>query len=250
MSALSLSLRRCSTALGLAGMLMLGLPAAALAEELAPQEAQAALSAAIDKDSAGDIAAALQAGASLKAVDAQGATPLIEAVAGKKLEATRTLLERGADANVRDAQGNSPISLAVLAHKIQPQLLETVLNFGANPNTQRPDGEPAILRLVALADRSGIDLMQQRGADLNVEADDQPLVVHAAVEGDWDIAWHLVELGARTDTREVQEGLLYAFKTPGGTPPDSPFYDGKVKLWQRLKDQGVLAEPPMGMAGR
>lgn len=240
-----------AAALLLSAAVLVAAPPRATAAEPQPLAALASpdLQAAIEADDANAVARAIDGGADPKAAGEAGIAPLLLALGRGKGQAARVLLERGADPNATDAAGNSGVTLAVRMHDSAPGLLELVLNFGGNPNARDANGEPAAMRFVDTADLDGLVLMQQRGADLNAEVGGRPLIVLAALAGDWDIAWRMAELGARTDSDAAREGLLRAFLTPEATPPGNPRYDAKLKLYRRLKDQGLAPVPPLGVPG-
>lgn len=209
--------------------------------------ADIALERAIEADDAGAVAAAIALGANANARGAHGVTPLLFAVATRRKGAAQELIRHGADPNLKDAEGDSAVTLAVNDYARDPVLLDMVLNAGGDPNTARPNGNPVMTRFLNDFNLDAITFFHSRGASIDAEVNERPMVVDCAIAVDWDVVWHLIELGARLDTPKVQDGLMFAFKAPEITPPDSPLYPAKVKVWQQLKQLGLNPTPPLGM---
>lgn len=210
--------------------------------------ANAALETAIEADDAAAVDKAIGAGASPNARGLHGVTPLSYAVGIEKKAAVSALIRHRADPNLRDDQKYSPVSLAVDLFSKDRWYLDQLLTAGGNPNIVGPDGDPVISLFVAGHNLDAISWMHARGADLNLEINEQPMVVTASIGIDWDVTLRLIELGARLDTKKVREGMIFAFKAPELTLPDSPLYPAKVEVWRRLKAAGIEATPPEGMA--
>lgn len=208
----------------------------------------AALGLAIEADDPGAVEAALRAGANANARGARGAAPVEYAVGRFKKRAAAALLQHGANPNQTDDDGDSAVSLAVVAYKRDPALLGMVLDAGGNPNAKRPGGDPVIVRFVNDRNLPAITYLHSRGAGINTLAGGRPLVVDAAFAEDWDVAWHLIQLGADIDAPRTREAMVFAFKNPAATPPDSPLYPAKVAAWRALVAKGANPVPPMGMA--
>ena len=207
----------------------------------------APLEQAIAADDPAAVDGAVTAGANVNAHGAHGVTPLSFAVGTMRAKAAAALVRHGADANAKDDEGDNPVTLAVAAYAREPRLLPIVLDAGGDPNTRRPDGSPVIVRFGNDRDLAAMTMLHQRGADVDAVDDGQPLVVGYAISEDWDVVWHLISLGARLDTPQVRDGMIFAFKNPGFPSPDSPLYPSKVKVWQRLKQLGLNPTPPAGM---
>lgn len=205
----------------------------------------AVLEEAIAADDPAAVSAALSAGANVNAVGAMGVTPLAFAVGTGKAGAARALIAAGADPNLADDDGDTAVTLAVNRYDSQPDFLTMVLDAGGNPNQARPDGDPVIVRFVNGAKLDAISLMHEKGADVSAIANQQPLVVFAAYGADWDVVWHLITLGTDLTDPKAREGLVTAFNTPGATPPDSPLYPAKVKVYEHLRE---LGEEPVAPA--
>lgn len=209
----------------------------------------AALEEAITADDPAGVNAALANGAQVNAQGAFGVTPLAFAVGTGKQRAALTLLERGANPNIADEEGTTATALAVNRYKSEPELLPRLLDAGGDPNTLRRDNNPVIVRFISAADLDAITLLHSKGADLDALADGQPLVVFAAYGTDWDVVWHLINLGADLSSKKAQIGLVEAFKTPAATPADSPLYEAKVKVYERLLELGLEPVAPAEYQG-
>lgn len=207
----------------------------------------AALERAIEADDPRAVDAAIAAGADANARGAHGVTPLPFAIGTFRRQAAAALIARGADANRKDDEGDNAVTLAARAYARDPQLLAMVLDAGGDPNTRFVNGAPLITHFGNAYNFAAMTWLHKRGADLNVDDGGQPLIVGYAWSVDWDVVWHLIELGARTDTPDVREGLIATFGVPGATLPDSPIYPFKVKVWRHLKAQGANPTPPAGM---
>jgi ankyrin repeat protein len=67
---------------------------------------------------------------------------LIVAITKNQLGIAKLLLRRGADANLRDNSGHTPLSHAALAG--DPELVQMLLDRGADPRAHMPDGSTAL----------------------------------------------------------------------------------------------------------
>lgn len=207
----------------------------------------AALEQAIAADDPRAVAAALTGGADANARGEHGVTPLEYAIGIGKRNAALALVKARANPNLKDVEGDSAVSVAVTAYKRDPSLLALVLDAGGDPNTTRPDGDPVITRFVNDQNLDAIAYLHGRGASIDAEIAERPMIVDAAIVNDWDVVLQLIRLGARLDTPKVREGLMFAFKGPEVTPPDHPLYAAKVDVWRRLKTLGLDPTPPMGL---
>ncbi len=193
------------------------------------------------------IHAALQRGAQINARGMHNVTPLEYAVGINHAEAVAVLIAAKADPNLKDDEGDTAVTLAVKAYKANPKLLEMVLDAGGDPNAKRPDGDPIITRFINDHNLEAITYLHSRGASIDADINERPIIFDAALTEDWDVVWHLIKLGAKTDTPRVRECMQFAFKGPEITPPDSPLYADKVRTYEYLKKQGLELTPPMGL---
>lgn len=77
--------------------------------------------------------------ASIDEKDAEGMTPLQNAVIWDQIEAVEILLEYGADVNTVDNWGDTPLINAIY-YEVSPEVVELLLRYGANPNIVDDEG--------------------------------------------------------------------------------------------------------------
>jgi len=210
---------------------------------------QAALEMAIRADDVDGIAGALANGASVNATGNFDVTPLMVAVDAQRPRAVQALLMAGARPNALAQDRNGPVSLAVKSYLSKPfgrDIMLAVFKAGGDPNTRQPDGDPVLMRFIYDRDVADLRLMKELGANLDIlDRGGDPVVTSVAMSQDWDMAWALIELGARYDYEDGRSRRPLSMALKGSYPaPDSPLYPYKRKVWQLLKDRG-RAVPPM-----
>lgn len=104
----------------------------------ASSEPTAALFAAVARDDAAAVRAAILAGAHIDERGAGGQTPLVSACLGGKAAAAAVLLELGADATLGEKDGYTPLHAA--AFQGRAQLVRLLLAHPAVPNERHRDG--------------------------------------------------------------------------------------------------------------
>ncbi len=145
-------------------------------------DAEKMLELAIKQDSPEGIIKAIKAGANPNTRGLYGVTPLEMAVGDLRKEAVAELLRQGVDMNVRDAEGNNAVTWAVVAYKRDPQLLDMLLDAGANPNTLRADDDPIIVRFLNDHNMNAVRYLHGKGA--NIDARDRskrPLIIREGI---------------------------------------------------------------------
>ncbi|MCJ0826446.1 ankyrin repeat domain-containing protein [Luteimonas sp. 50] len=90
------------------------------------------------------IAALLAAHADLQARDDHGRTPLLDAARGARLPALEALAAAGADIGVLDGDGRGALALACVADASVPELVQRLLELGADPEPVDRHGRRAI----------------------------------------------------------------------------------------------------------
>ncbi len=161
-------------------------------------DAEKMLEQAIRQDSAEGIVKAIKAGANPNTRGLYGVTPLEMAVGDLRKNAVAELLRQGVDMNVRDVERNNAITWAVVAYKRDPQILDMLLDAGADPNTLRADGDPIIVRFLADHDLNAIRYLHGKGANIDArDRSNDPLIIKEGIGQDWDSVWTLLELGAK-----------------------------------------------------
>ena len=193
---------------------------------------------AIDNDDAKGVAQAISKGADPNTKGLHGVTPIIMAVGKLKKQAAAELLRQGAKPNITDIEGDNAVTLSVRAYKREPQLLEMVMASGGDPNSRFPDGNPVIVYFLNDLNFKGAEYLKDRGADIDAEnrARD-PLIMSYGIQEDWEVVWFLLDSGVAYDYTHGPYRWQKIFKTPDVTPPDSPLWPFKVKVWKFLKEK-------------
>lgn len=91
---------------------------------------------------AGQVAAALAAGAELEATNQQGMTPLMVAAINKNQGAVAALLRAGANPNHANAKGQTVLMAAVVGGDLE--VVRLLLDKGADPSLSTPDRKTAL----------------------------------------------------------------------------------------------------------
>lgn len=92
---------------------------------------------------------------------------LILAVWGFDTAKATALIEGGVDVNGKDANGNCPLLLAC-SYKDNEQMIELLLDKGADPNVFGPNGETP-LGLAAKYSLQAVRMLIEKGADVNAK---------------------------------------------------------------------------------
>ena len=120
-----------------------------------------------------------------------GASALYNACFGGAVDAIRLLLSRGADPNKRltyrsPVDGRVEKDLVVLMVASSVQVIELLLEAGADPRAQCDDGRTVLMRLVGVAPSDAFRLLIGAGADVTVRARDRR---SAADVVKWKLDW-------------------------------------------------------------
>jgi uncharacterized protein len=202
-------------------------------------DAEKMLEQALEQDSAEGVVKAIKAGANPNTRGLYGVTPLEMAVGKFKKQVVAELLRQGADTSVRDVEGDNAVTIAVRAYKRDPQLLDMLLNAGADPNTLLNDDDPIIVQFLADHDLNAIRYLHGKGANIDArERTGDPLIMSEGVTKDWDSVWTLLKLGAKFNYPNERYTWPKIFSNPTVTPPDSTLWPFKVKSWKFLKQHG------------
>jgi len=203
------------------------------------------LEVAIAADNGNAVKLAIKNGANPNTIGIHGVTPLIVTTGNLHFNAMKALVESGANLNTYDKNGDNAVTLAAQTYiNGDKRYLEYLLDHGGNPNSKLPDGDPVITRIALMHDLDAIRWLVAKGADVNVTSrTERPLVYYFASSLDWDTAWVLIELGAKyhfTDPRFSWEKRL---SDTNETPPSSPLFEYKEKVWRKLCESGIEVPP-------
>jgi ankyrin repeat protein len=117
----------------------------------------------------------IAAHANVNQVEANGVSPLIEAIANNHIDVARLLLDHGADANTMDWWGRTPLWTAVDLRDLEVnktddngvdrpaalQLIQALLDHGANVNARTKEVPPLRRWLMPISDISWVDFTGQ-----------------------------------------------------------------------------------------
>lgn len=199
-----------------------------------PDAATAVMARAACEGKAGEVAAAVAAGARIDMAGAGGAMPLAWAIACENLAGIAALLDAGADADAPVGDGWTPVALA--AGYREPAILRLLLERGASPDGSGPDG-PALsiaYRLAhAGAGRDNLDALLAAGADVD-QADEggRTLVDKAQLYADYESVLQFLRRGYRGNLARVAS--LLARDNENGRGPEEA--RGAVGAWLTEQD--------------
>ena len=159
---------------------------------IATPSGETAVSLAVKNTNKELIDALLQGGANPNIPDKEGVTPLLSALQWESVDVARALLAGKADPN-KASELFSPLSFAI--NQGNPELVQALLDAGANPNTPSPSGQ---LPLILALDKPGIfKALLQAKADPNTKDQyDAPLLFVAIRNGNSETVVALIEAGA------------------------------------------------------
>lgn len=139
-------------------------------------------------------------------------TVLIDAAAHGNLQIVKTLLERGADVNAKDNKGYTALSHALEARydDVSDLLLK---NPKLDPNSRGLNGVTALASYVWREQKDVVQNLLDRGADVNAQDNDGDAPLHGAAQsGNVEIIDMLVAKGASLNLKNKQGGtpLMWA----------------------------------------
>ncbi len=140
-----------------------------------------------------------------------GATPLLFLVITKP-QLLESLLEYGANPNVYTNQGIPALNYALKYIKRSDEIVAKLLKHGADPNIMDSNGSPALFYAQSAAQ---VKLLQEAGADLNaVDNNGIPVLFHSIMIRNFGITKVLIERGADANARD-NDGKTAAFFLAG-----------------------------------
>jgi ankyrin repeat protein len=193
---------------------------AAFADPRAQELAEAVLA-----DDVPQIAALAAAGADVDAISDKGRSPLYLACRENRLAAMQALLQAGADPWLGlPPQGEVTVPWIVVSKQSLPQL-KLLLDQGLDPNHAMPANDVSLLHLAAFDGWfEGVDLLLDRGADINYKPSRfESTVENAIAGGRYDMALHLFERGYNRDIEELAWSTASSFVDDASEPDRQRF---------------------------
>jgi hypothetical protein len=168
------------------------------------------LAKAIEKENTAEIDRTIAAGAKIEGTGLNEVTPLGWAILSRKKKSYKHLLEKGADPNHRFWK-KWPLVDIVAGFSFDPEWLELALKHGGDPNIDNgqvgiPEGnETPLFRAVRSRKISNVDLLIKAKANLDHQKFNGDTPITQAVDDlQFDIAYRLLEAGARPDVKHPQ----------------------------------------------
>lgn len=147
------------------------------------------------------VEAAVNAGAVLDQLGAEGRSALHTALMAKQGEVARWLVDQGASVNVASRGGNCPLNFAI-SNGQQPEMIEFLLEAGADINAFGYDGAPPLFAAVVSGNGPAVKRLLAASAAVNLEGnnDDAHTLVSplgaALRRGDVEMVDSLLAAGA------------------------------------------------------
>ena len=180
----------------------------------------------------------LATGADLDAVSSKGRSLLYLACREDRLQAMQALLRAGADPWLGlPPHGEVTVPWIVVTKQSLPQL-KLLLDQGLDPNHPMPANDVSLLHQAAFKGWfEGVDLLLDRGADINFNPDGYESTVEIAIAGGrYDMALHLFERGYNRDIEELAWSAASRFVDDASEPDRQRF----IAL---LRSKGVQYPP-------
>jgi len=149
----------------------------------------------------------LKAGADINHKDESGRTPLaicastVSDVTNKLQEGLiGILLEQGADVESRDIHGQTPLMIAAI-HYGSEEKLRMLLASGANIDAQDDRGWTAIMWAAQAMIKGAVEVLIEKGANVNTKAKDGTTLLHIAVVKCDALVKNIINLGADLNSK-------------------------------------------------
>jgi ankyrin repeat protein len=143
-------------------------------------------------------------GAEINCQDGYGQTPVLTAIAWKRQNIARRLIDIGADVNRADLIGWTPLGQAVRSG--QWEIVDQLIDAGANPNAREErHGRTPLLDAISLGEMEVVQRLIHAGADLNAKSLYGETTLGLAVAFNrFDLVRLLLEAGADVNMKDDQ----------------------------------------------
>ncbi len=158
--------------------------------------------------------------------------------------AVQLALKLGADPNFKDGSGDSAVNW--VSGGKDPDWLRIILDAGGDPDSVDRNGQPALFSAIGEARWADIELLVQRGADLNKKDKLQRnSALYAAYINQYQIVLWLIEQGASvTGYDSVGADLAWVVHDSLAImSANSPRYPSLLKVKQQLEQRGRTFPP-------
>lgn len=157
-----------------------------------------------------------------KALNHDMDAPLNAAVAAKKADQVRDLLQKGADPNAKTVDGQGTPLLCLSAINGEPlEITRLLVQSGADLEAMTRNGDSALTAAALAGNLNTVNYLLKAGAKLEANGDGgMTALICAAAAGKTDVVQALLKAGANVNAVTVEGGtaLIYgSAKTDGGT---------------------------------
>ncbi|KAH7115871.1 ankyrin repeat-containing domain protein [Dendryphion nanum] len=171
----------------------------------------------------------LEQGANINAYGGKYGFAIIAAVDEGDSNAVKLLLEHHVDVNVRGGERNMPV-IASAGATLEKEVLEQILDSGADINAQCDEGTTALINCATSGDTEGLNFLLSRHANIHLVSKNYGTALHAAaIEGDEDCCDIMIKAGANVD----------AIGGPYWTPLQAASFAGDIDTVNMLLGAGA-----------
>ena len=148
--------------------------------------------------------------------DFSGYTPLHFALDKGFLNIAKLLIDNGAGVNISaqlEYEIRTPLSIA-LADKLNSEMLQYLINHGADLDTRLHDGNTAIHIAIDRRNYNALKILVENNADINAQNVNGESPLHESIGKDFDAFIYLLEHGANVNARDknMETPLHYIFR--------------------------------------